>query len=166
MVSFVTFVIYTKIAGKELDATTSFTSLALFNALRAPLIYFPNVLLQFFSARISLKRISSFLKQGDLEGWDNNRNTFIETEPPTGTTVGFTNAWFTWFDDITETKPVTKAESLPLVKGLPKQLKTPEDPPCFSLKNLHVNFPVGGLSVICGATGSGKSSVMQALLGG
>lgn len=35
----------------------------------------------------------------------------------------------------------------------------------FSLSNLNVEFPVGKLSVVCGATGAGKSSLVLSLLG-
>lgn len=35
----------------------------------------------------------------------------------------------------------------------------------FRLRNLNLNFPVGELSIICGPTGSGKTSLLMALLG-
>ncbi|KAI8928078.1 hypothetical protein BC831DRAFT_548704 [Entophlyctis helioformis] len=37
--------------------------------------------------------------------------------------------------------------------------------PAFVLRDVDIEFPVGGLSVICGSTGSGKSSLILALLG-
>ncbi|KAI8321405.1 hypothetical protein GQ54DRAFT_276194, partial [Martensiomyces pterosporus] len=35
----------------------------------------------------------------------------------------------------------------------------------FSLKNINVRFPFGGLSIVAGPTGSGKSSLLSALIG-
>ncbi|KAJ2762341.1 hypothetical protein H4S06_000713 [Coemansia sp. BCRC 34490] len=35
----------------------------------------------------------------------------------------------------------------------------------FSLKNIDVRFPLGGLSIVAGPTGSGKSSMLSALIG-
>lgn len=41
-----------------------------------------------------------------------------------------------------------------------------EEEPSFELRDISLNFPLGKLSLICGPTGSGKSSVFLALLGG
>jgi ABC-type multidrug transport system fused ATPase/permease subunit len=35
----------------------------------------------------------------------------------------------------------------------------------FTLRGVELTFPIGGLTSVCGATGSGKSSILQALLG-
>ncbi|KAJ2661494.1 hypothetical protein IWW48_002361 [Coemansia sp. RSA 1200] len=37
--------------------------------------------------------------------------------------------------------------------------------PPFSLKNIDIQFPIGGFSIIAGPTGSGKSSLLSALIG-
>ncbi|KAJ2332419.1 hypothetical protein GGH91_006181, partial [Coemansia sp. RSA 2671] len=37
--------------------------------------------------------------------------------------------------------------------------------PSFALKDISLRFPVGGLSIIVGSTGSGKSSLLSALIG-
>ena len=36
----------------------------------------------------------------------------------------------------------------------------------FELRDINVEFPIGRLSLVFGATGSGKSSLLLALLGG
>lgn len=36
----------------------------------------------------------------------------------------------------------------------------------FELRDVNLEFPVGELSLIAGATGSGKTSIFLALLGG
>ncbi|KAI9501197.1 P-loop containing nucleoside triphosphate hydrolase protein, partial [Coemansia spiralis] len=40
-----------------------------------------------------------------------------------------------------------------------------DDPVAFSLKNIDIQFPIGGLSIVAGPTGSGKSSLLSALIG-
>ncbi|KAJ2760202.1 hypothetical protein H4S06_001844, partial [Coemansia sp. BCRC 34490] len=37
--------------------------------------------------------------------------------------------------------------------------------PPFSLKNIDIQFPIGGFSIVAGPTGSGKSSLLSALIG-
>ncbi|KAJ1782373.1 hypothetical protein LPJ59_006826, partial [Coemansia sp. RSA 2399] len=40
-----------------------------------------------------------------------------------------------------------------------------DDMVSFSLKNIDVQFPIGGLSLVAGPTGSGKSSLLSAMIG-
>lgn len=47
--------------GEELTASRIFTSLALFNILRFPMIMFPNAITNIIEAGVSLRRIHRFL---------------------------------------------------------------------------------------------------------
>ncbi|KAJ1988742.1 hypothetical protein EDC05_005093, partial [Coemansia umbellata] len=61
-------------------------------------------------------------------------------------------------------------ESLHMHVTLPDALSiaslgSQNDNSTFSLKNIDVQFPIGGLSIVAGPTGSGKSSLLLALIG-
>ena len=86
IVSVLTFLTFTKIAGNELTASIAFTSLALFNMLRMPLQLFPNTIVQLLDTWVSYTRIRSFLSEPELE--DRSVNSSIH--------VGFSNASFSW----------------------------------------------------------------------
>ncbi|KAG0223167.1 hypothetical protein BGW42_006079 [Actinomortierella wolfii] len=64
--STLTFVVY-NLAGNELDAATVFSSLALFNIMRMPLMIFPQVVSSMVDAIVSLGRIEDFLLADELE---------------------------------------------------------------------------------------------------
>eukprot|EP00899_Mesostigma_viride_P024421 jgi/Mesvir1/5163/Mv15301-RA.2 len=66
LIMLATFFTYTVIAGKEMRASTIFTALALFNALRMPLMMYPFVLNAVFSGKVSLTRLASFMNLEEL----------------------------------------------------------------------------------------------------
>ncbi|RKO92749.1 hypothetical protein BDK51DRAFT_18442, partial [Blyttiomyces helicus] len=59
----------------------------------------------------------------------------------------------------------TAFTSLALFNMLAQPMLIFPDYRTFTLRNLDIEFPVGKLSAVCGSTGSGKSSLIQALLG-
>ncbi|KAJ3114439.1 hypothetical protein HK100_001659 [Physocladia obscura] len=184
-VSFVTLSVLTTIAGSRLDSQTAFTCLSLFNALRFPLMNLPYIIADIFQLKVAIDRIVQFLNQEDLEKYsENSENNAIAGE--SGATakakntpvIGFQSGWFKWYSstDIEiedATGPARNTERTPLLSFVPSsssssQLSVVEASPtstAFTLRELNVSFPVGVLTAICGATGAGKSSILQALLG-
>ncbi|KAJ3089424.1 hypothetical protein HK102_006441, partial [Quaeritorhiza haematococci] len=183
LVAWATFVTYTKVAGYNLDATTAFTGLALLNALRGPLISFPNELLEMFQAYVSLKRIDRFLNEEELEKFrttddkaekknnaearENGANGAVSVESTAFPAVGFVDAWFTHYDSYSgksnvvveeaatgSETPATTTPQADLIQGQN-----------FTLRDLNIEFPLNKLTVIMGSTGAGKSSLILALLG-
>lgn len=149
LVSVFTFSTYTFIAGQQLDATTAFTSLALFNSLRHPLQAFPDILIKFIESHVSLKRIEAFLDSSELSKYENwfsyhktPHSSAIVKSNITSTVdndlLGFSNATLSWHS--------TESTS-------------------FQLENLNVKFPRRKLSIIAGTTGCGKTSLLLSLLG-
>ncbi|KAJ2680603.1 hypothetical protein GGI25_000576 [Coemansia spiralis] len=69
----------------------------------------------------------------------------------------------------TEETPLLAGSSHPHVvlstNASTTSLSHQDDPVAFSLKNIDIQFPIGGLSIVAGPTGSGKSSLLSALIG-
>ncbi|OBZ89252.1 ATP-dependent bile acid permease [Choanephora cucurbitarum] len=120
-----------------LTASVAFTALALFNTFRAALDEFPLIITLILQANVSVKRVEKFLAEDEVEIPD-QRNADAANK---GVTIGFiNNATFSWEHN---------------KDGSNKA----------SIKNLNLNFPVGKLSVVCGPTGSGKTTLISSLLG-
>ncbi|KAJ1902584.1 hypothetical protein LPJ81_003527, partial [Coemansia sp. IMI 209127] len=59
----------------------------------------------------------------------------------------------------------SQAQTTLSVRSSATQISDQHDVSRFSLKGIDVKFPLGGLSIIAGPTGSGKSSLLSALVG-
>ena len=145
LVTLATFGVHTTLFGRALTAEKAFTALAIFNTLRRPLSDMPQLILYFLNMLVSLRRIEAYLEQEETEKYDqllteDNEAAQDEEEDeqlPPPTHIGFTNATFT-------------------------HSATEEG---FALRDLNCAFPVGAISVVVGAVGAGKSSLLLALLG-
>ncbi|KAJ3196394.1 hypothetical protein HK101_009105 [Irineochytrium annulatum] len=193
LVSLVTFFSLTVLAGRTLDAQLAFTCVALFNSLRIPLLAFPEILMELFQLKVSIDRIDKFLRQPELEkyGAGSVAVDAVESSGSAGVpVVGFRAGWFQWYteadkvDNKKEAKPAKKSflsftksakkdETTPLLAGAAEGDAVPASPAstasrptaAFTLRGIELSFPIGGLTSVCGATGAGKSSLIQALLG-
>jgi ABC-type uncharacterized transport system fused permease/ATPase subunit len=89
-----------------------------------------------------MQRIEEFLNESEVPEWASSLTMSYDD----GRTyeIGFAAATFQW-------------PSLP---------KSPSTPSCFELGPLDITFPKGKLTLVSGATGSGKSALLAALLGG
>ncbi|KAJ3194508.1 hypothetical protein HK101_002571 [Irineochytrium annulatum] len=183
IVSAVTFGCLTTVAGQELDARMAFTCVALFNGVRDPLLGFPGILTELFEMRVSVQRIEAFLAQPELEKYADGGRVRTAMVDATGKpVVGFKTAWYTWYAGASATTAVSSSpnaepaanEKTPLLTRTGSLTKpnassssaaVEEQQNGFTLRNLDVILPHGGLTAICGATGSGKTALLQALLG-
>lgn len=99
-------------------------------------------------AYVSMQRIEEFLKENEVPLWACSLERDVgppATESAHDTVdVGFKAATFEWSSG--------SASS--------------DAPARFQLGPLDVVFPQGNLSIVSGATGSGKSALLEALLGG
>ncbi|KAJ3333133.1 hypothetical protein HDU76_011210 [Blyttiomyces sp. JEL0837] len=179
----VTFASYTKIAGNDLDAATAFTALALFGLLRGPLQQFPDHVVAILDSWVSFTRVRNFLAEEELEDFTNpSMNTANGKLNPS---LGFNSANFEWKNAERNTgskdikAPTSNSWSSFLSFGkstlgyqpiatestaAANELPSPDDS-VFRLYDLNIEFMSGQLNVIIGATASGKSSLLLALLG-
>ncbi|KAF9466008.1 multidrug resistance-associated ABC transporter [Collybia nuda] len=181
LASIMSFITYA-FTGHDLNIAIIFSSLQLFNIIRTPLIMFPIVLSSLADALVALGRISKFLSAEEL------------AEPylidPTQKSAVHLDGDFTWetagklvepkFTSDTDKKAKAKAkkakkgeEALPTTaeegSELPREKDskdTPkEDEKPFELKELKLDVPKGTFVAIVGPVGSGKSSILQAMIG-
>ncbi|XP_011073322.1 ABC transporter C family member 13 [Sesamum indicum] len=139
--SLFTFGLYS-LLGHQLDAATVFTCLALFNNLISPLNSFPWVINGLIDAAISTRRLSKYLSCHESEfGLEHSSPIFYDEKfDSKDTAVSINDASCTWssYDE----------------KG-------------FDLVLEHVNLvvPKGFMVAIIGEVGSGKSSLLNLVLG-
>jgi ABC-type siderophore export system fused ATPase/permease subunit len=93
-------------------------------------------------AYVSMQRIQDFLNEDDVPDWASTLTA--STLASSDGEVGFRTATFAW-------------------QVVPNSAPSPAR---FRLGPLDITFPRGKLTLICGATGSGKSALLAALLGG
>lgn len=94
-------------------------------------------------AYVSMQRIEQFLKEPEVPDWACSLKSTGQPPAQEDGEVGFENATFEW--DIA-----------------PKS----DTPSRFTLGPMDIRFPKGKMTLVSGATGSGKSALLAALLGG
>lgn len=182
LVTIVTFFTFTKIQGQELTAPIAFTAITVFTELRSALNSLPETFVDTLQALISVRRIESYLDEEEISPPTTN------LDPNCRVRIGFRNATVSWVDvpsddeeeddddedaDITTAVNSSANNSLQIPRSTSTftfQSTTPapstyEEADTFVLHNLDAHFPNGEFSIICGATGSGKTLMMLSLLG-
>lgn len=173
------FIWYTKVAGNELTASVAFVSITLFEMLRGPLIFIPETINTLTEAYVSLNRIASYLEEPEVE--ENVNKDPVECPENVNpqivlARVGFEQSVFQWhIEKNTETNdspvitPVSDEEQQLISSSSTSSTLSVAaarlSRRTFQLNVPRFNFPTGKLSLVCGPTGSGKSSFLNALLG-
>ncbi|KAM0753983.1 ABC transporter [Meredithblackwellia eburnea MCA 4105] len=156
--SVVVFVTYS-LTGHTQNPAIIWTSLSLLNLLRMPLMMLPNSLNTSTDAYNALGRLISVFTAETLD------ETFlVDFEAKDALVVE--KADFVWETSI---KPESDAEKGKAKKGkAKKEVKVDaalDDKPPSSLHGIDFIVPRGELWVLCGPVGSGKSSLLQGLIG-
>merc|ERR1711871_636191 len=133
----ITFIVYGLAMDTPLTAGKAFTTLALFNILRLPLMVLPMLIGMIAGAKVAAKRLSAFLYSDDLVNYVTYEDV-DESKPAIETT----DAAFMW----------DKEDTASSDKG-------------FRLELGNLCVEKGTLTVVAGKVGSGKSSLLSALLG-
>ncbi|GAA5856811.1 hypothetical protein JCM8547_008855 [Rhodosporidiobolus lusitaniae] len=167
LVTVISFATYTLVQKKELTVSVAFTSLALFAMVRAPMTMLPMSIVNLSQTWVSIQRIEQFFGEQEIEPWVSALNNHGASSSSASDLpgVGIDNGTFVYSEE--GKRKNGDDEPAPSIGEtaalLPSGVTTPE--PQFELKGINVSFPPGKLSLVCGATGSGKSSLFLALLG-
>uniref|UniRef100_A0A8C1DU58 ABC-type glutathione-S-conjugate transporter n=1 Tax=Cyprinus carpio carpio TaxID=630221 RepID=A0A8C1DU58_CYPCA len=137
LIAFAMFGVYVLIDDKNiLDAQKIFVSMALINILKTPLSQLPFAMSTTMQALVSLKRLGKFLCQDELKPDNVTRESFKSGERSL-VDKHYCNGTFSWSKD---------------------------GPPCLKSR-ISVRVPCGSLVAVVGHVGSGKSSLLSAMLG-
>ncbi|RPD56133.1 multidrug resistance-associated ABC transporter [Lentinus tigrinus ALCF2SS1-7] len=157
------------LTGHSLNVAIIFSSVQFFDIIRMPLTLLPIVLASAMDALVAIRRVSAFLRAEEL--------AVPYTINPASDYALDVDGDFTWEEvrkDMNaqakneQDKDKDKAAESTLPTTAPpeeqEKEKAPEEKP-FELKNLRLKVPKGAFVAIVGRVGSGKSSVLQALIG-
>ncbi|CAO1639342.1 unnamed protein product [Sympodiomycopsis kandeliae] len=219
LVTTVSFASYVLIAKRQLDVSTAFTAIALFQLLRGPLNSLPMQINDLLNTKVSADRIDAFLKADEVP---REVSSISEADPSPfivsndGDRFGCEDSTFQWpisSDGLSKDDVAAKKKTAALARrGEKKSLKkvvsrffkrrleddeqdaqaaclpqahqhmpVQQDPDesrdddlqraddeeerPFKLENITFLPPKGKLTLVAGATGSGKSALLTALLG-
>ncbi|KAI3406538.2 YCF1 [Candida oxycetoniae] len=139
LVSCSTFAVFVLTQKRSLSTDLVFPALSLFNLLSFPLAVVPMVITNIVEAQVAIGRLTKYLTSSELQG---NAVTKLPAVKNVGDiAVSIKNGTFLW----------SKA--------------TGEQNYKVALSNINLNSRKGQLDCIVGKVGSGKSSIIQALLG-
>ncbi|KAF9999988.1 hypothetical protein BGZ79_006427 [Entomortierella chlamydospora] len=153
LVTLSSFFCYARIQKGEFTPAVAFTAMVLFTRLKAPLNGLPAVYMALTNASVSLARIAEYLDEPNIKDVFVNGQKLTEGSPEIGM-QGMTAQWWT-----------TESAKAPNANADEQAQSRTEDADQFILRDINVAFPVGELSIICGPTGSGKTSLLMAMLG-
>ncbi|KAJ3393677.1 hypothetical protein HDU92_007577 [Lobulomyces angularis] len=143
---------------RELKAQDIFPTLTWFGQLRFPLMFLPNVLVGIAEYRVAIERIQKLLLAPELESQP-------EKVVDSTYSVQIENGEFLWEspppDIVKDDEKNSKKNSEKVEEIVP----TTHIPTESTLKNINIKIPHGSLVAIVGKVGSGKSSLLNALIG-
>ncbi|CAE6506129.1 unnamed protein product [Rhizoctonia solani] len=145
----VAFTSYTLLAKEPLTVSRAFTAIELFSQLQGPMSQLPQQIFALLHAYVSMQRIQTFLNETEVEDWASSikrTDEALDTEVVSNR-IGLQDATFIWHLNPSEAEDPVKSHAN------------------FKLADITLEFPLGRLTLITGATGSGKSSILAALLG-
>jgi len=141
LITFLSFAVYTLVEKKELIPSIAFTALSLFQILRIPLDQLADMVAHVQESKVSVDRVEEFLSEEDTQKYKQLKHDEMDESDPI---IGFDNATFTWGSHVVARNNLSDA---------------------FRIMDLDIRFKVGQLNIVAGPTGSGKTSLLLALLG-
>jgi len=143
LITFASFFIYTVVEKRPLVPSIAFPALSMFSLLRIPLDQLADMVAHVQESKVSVDRVEEFLNEEETEKYAQLRQTRHGLLGETR--IALEGASLTW--------------------GVKQSDKNKDVAESFRLINMDVDFVIGKLNVIAGPTGSGKTSLLMALLG-
>ena len=138
--------------------------------LARPLNVLPNFMAQILQARVALERLSAFFSEEEVDSFVSSLKQTPSTVPSDSVlidlpTLGITGrACFMW-NSVEQPDPNPTITVAAPADNRDDTTDSPIDEGRFELKDIDVIFPPGKLTLVTGATASGKTALLMALLG-
>ncbi|KAI0376643.1 P-loop containing nucleoside triphosphate hydrolase protein [Hypomontagnella monticulosa] len=142
LITFFSFLVYTKVEHKPLYPSVAFTAISLFMLLRIPLDQLGDMIAHVQEAKVSVDRVEEFLNEDETEKYEQLGEDNVDEHG--NRVIGFRDAAFIWGG---------------------KDAIAPDGSMAFRLIDINIDFKIGKLNIVAGPTGSGKTSLLMALLG-
>ena len=142
LITFFSFLLYTIVEKKQLVPSIAFTALSLFGILRYPLDQLADMIAHVQESKVSVDRVEEFLNEDETEKYDQLIRERKEGDQDP--VIGFDHATLTWGG---------------------KDAQGADGQSAFRMIDMNIRFSVGRLNIVAGPTGSGKTSLLMALLG-
>ncbi|KAK8014355.1 ABC transporter family protein [Apiospora arundinis] len=159
MTAMVSFITYAKISNEGLSPAVVFSSVALFTSLRMPLIYLPLCIQGCIDSWSALVRVQKFLLTDEPDHHPH--------DPDYGYAVDIRDASFVWPKTFDASKEKA-GDGVEIAVPLPVHEDGDEIALAksgFSLENINLKIGRGRLIAIIGPVGSGKTSILSAMMG-
>lgn len=143
LITFSSFLIFTKVEKRPLVPSIAFPALSMFSLLRIPLDQLADMVAHVQESKVSVDRVEEFLREDETDKYLQMKES--KQASPHETRIALEHATLSW--------------------GSKPTAGTKPDMTSFRLIDIDINFIVGKLNVIAGPTGSGKTSLLMALLG-
>ncbi|XP_071803247.1 ATP-binding cassette sub-family C member 9-like [Asterias amurensis] len=179
LVTFMAFSTYTPLTGKLLTPDITFSTLALFNEIAIPLYNIPLSLSALVSAVVSSRRLMTFLLAPEVQGrhktsaeHDDDLEPKVKIQGSIGTQTNNEDLDGNELIEMNEISRADYGETVPQWSSHSPAVKISNgnfswDPDSESalLADINVEIPAGKLTMVIGQVGSGKSSLLSAILG-
>jgi ABC-type multidrug transport system fused ATPase/permease subunit len=125
---------------------------------------------QILQARVALERLSAFFSEEEVESFVSSLKQPHPTAPSESIsielpTLGITGgARFMW-NSVEQPDPNPTITIVAPAGNGDGTVESPVDERRFELKDIHIIFPPGKMTLVTGATASGKTALLMALLG-